>query len=191
MTKQEIRNQIKSQFLEQKELDTKSNIICQKIINSTYYKQADILFSYMSLNDEVNLENVMKDAFSYGKKVFIPKVDVEKNNMDFYEYYGEKKETESGYCNISEPCKSALRVDLEAIKEKSILFLVPGRAFTNEGARVGRGKGFYDKYFSRFFSVVEKENVKIAGVCFDFQIVENLELCEWDVIMDEVFSEVR
>ena len=33
--------------------------------------------------------------------------------------------------------------------QEHILVLVPGRAFTKDGRRLGRGKGFYDIYLSK------------------------------------------
>lgn len=62
------------------------------------------------------------------------------------------------------------------------LFLVPGRAFTLSGKRVGRGGGWYDQSLSKYAS-----SYKI-GVCFDFQIFEALPQESWDVMMDEVIS---
>ena len=57
------------------------------------------------------------------------------------------------------------------------VLLVPGRAFTPKGDRLGRGGGFYDRYLSNF------PGLKI-GVCYDEQVIEKLPLEKHDVSVD-------
>jgi len=58
--------------------------------------------------------------------------------------------------------------------------LVPGRAFTKDGKRIGRGSGYYDKLLSK------DPHLQTIGVCFNCQIFEDLPQDEWDQKMDEV-----
>lgn len=60
------------------------------------------------------------------------------------------------------------------------VIIVPGMAFDKEGHRLGRGKGYYDKYLS----LLDK-NYKI-GICFPWQITENIPLDSHDMCVDEV-----
>ncbi len=60
------------------------------------------------------------------------------------------------------------------------VIIVPGIAFDKEGHRLGRGKGYYDKYLS----LLDK-NYKI-GICFPWQITENIPLDSHDMCVDEV-----
>ena len=59
------------------------------------------------------------------------------------------------------------------------LWLVPGLAFTKKGLRLGHGKGIYDRLLTG--SKGEK-----IGVCFDFQMVNELPTEDWDVSVDIV-----
>lgn len=59
------------------------------------------------------------------------------------------------------------------------LIVVPGRAFTVQGDRMGRGKGYYDRL------LVNLPCLKI-GVAFQCQQVEELTTDSWDIAMDEV-----
>lgn len=61
------------------------------------------------------------------------------------------------------------------------LIVVPGLAFTEEGGRLGRGAGFYD----RFLSKISRNTVKI-GVCFEFQRVSEIPHECYDMKMDAV-----
>lgn len=69
----------------------------------------------------------------------------------------------------------------EAIPEHgNIVILVPGRAFTKDGRRIGRWGGYYDKFLSQY------PQVHTIGVCFASQIFENLPQDSWDITMSQV-----
>ena len=63
------------------------------------------------------------------------------------------------------------------------LIVVPGTAFTQAGARMGRGRGFYDKYLSQ----PGFRGVKV-GVCYAHQLVGALPVEPHDVFMDYVIT---
>ena len=65
------------------------------------------------------------------------------------------------------------------------LILVPGLAFDLRGGRLGKGKGFYDRYLAGFRGFK-------AGLAYDVQITEkNLPLDAHDQTMDAVVSDQR
>ena len=57
--------------------------------------------------------------------------------------------------------------------------VIPGMAFDSNGNRLGRGKGYYD----RFLSMLPARIYKI-GVCFDFQKFEHIPTATNDIQMD-------
>jgi len=76
--------------------------------------------------------------------------------------------------------------DLPVIPVKRIdAFLCPGLAFDPHGARLGRGRGFYDRMLSK-----ARPGALKIGVCFPWQIVPDVFPEAHDVIMDEVLSAV-
>jgi 5-formyltetrahydrofolate cyclo-ligase len=64
--------------------------------------------------------------------------------------------------------------------------LVPGRAFTKAGGRLGRGGGTYD----RWINAQRKKNpaTRFIGVCFRCQIIKELPMEEHDEKVDEVVT---
>lgn len=62
------------------------------------------------------------------------------------------------------------------------VLIVPGIAFTKKGERLGRGKGFYDRYLSGY------KGLKV-GVCFKEQLRDAIPVEEHDVVMNYVISE--
>ena len=192
--KNEIRKNIKLLFSQNKEgLARESSLICSRILASEQYKNAHQIFAYMALWDEVDLTAVIKAALTDGKKVALPKItDLEKGLMKFY-YLNSSltdtliNQTKKGSLGIEEPDETLLEIagsDLAA----DTLILVPGRAFTKKGDRLGRGKGFYDIFLSGL-EERKKDGVQItkAGVCFSFQLVDSIPVTAGDIRMDFIF----
>lgn len=178
-SKSEVRKFIKEKLALQKDkLTGYSDIICNKIIASKEFENADYIFTYSALFDEVDLTSVIQKSFELGKKVALPKIIIETSSMIFSEITQiDYDELEKGYCGIKEPDKEPLEINH---LDGNVLVLTPGRAFTLDGRRLGRGKGFYDRYFNQ----ISKKEVKKMGVCFDLQIVTELPVDSFDVQMD-------
>ena len=83
----------------------------------------------------------------------------------------------TGAYGIEEPT-GALFTDYDAID----FIVVPGVAFDRNGNRLGRGKGYYDRLLPRIPSAYK------AGICFPFQIVEEVPAETFDIRMDEVIT---
>jgi 5-formyltetrahydrofolate cyclo-ligase len=64
------------------------------------------------------------------------------------------------------------------------VILIPGLAFTEKGERLGRGKGFYDKYLSDY------HGIKI-GICFSEQLDENLPTEKHDITLDYIVTDKK
>jgi len=71
----------------------------------------------------------------------------------------------------------------EALNKVPDLLLIPGLAFTKEGHRLGRGKGYYDRYLENF------SGTKI-GICFEESILELIPVDPHDVVMNYVVSDL-
>jgi 5,10-methenyltetrahydrofolate synthetase len=72
------------------------------------------------------------------------------------------------------------------LPEQIDLVLVPGLAFSKDRHRLGRGGG----YFDRLLSGRAKTAFKL-GICFGFQVVDQIPTEEHDVIVDAVATESR
>ena len=186
MTKQEIRQEIKSLCSQNADkLAEKSALICKNILSSKQFVEATEIFVYMPLPDEVDLTEVIKTALQDGKKVALPKIISKEDGIIKFFYLDPQRtltqQTAEGTFGILEPDETLPANPDTTLKT---LILVPGRAFTKEGARLGRGKGYYDRYLAK----KRLPNVSIAGVCFGFQIVETLPTDANDICMDTLFS---
>lgn len=173
--KKEIRAEVRRSFAGRTadELATQSGTICTKLrsfVDSMSCSGMAILL-YWALNDEVQLSSLADELRAAGHTVLLPVVVGEEMVLRPYEG------TDSmlrGAFGILEP-QGPDFVDYASID----LAVVPGRAFTRDGARLGRGRGYYDKFLPEL-------RCPLVGVCFPWQIVEDLPMDEHDIYMNEV-----
>lgn len=109
--------------------------------------------------------------------VYFPRCD--KEEMNFYEV-DDLSKLHLGNFNVREPEESC---PLFIPKEnEKYLIAVPGIAFDEKGYRIGYGKGYYDKYLSRF----EGYDFYKAGVCFKECIIKDTFHEDFDIRTDTV-----
>lgn len=135
--------------------------------------EVSVVMVYYSLPDEVCTHQLIDELVAAGKTVLLPKV-LDNETMQISRYQS-KTDLREGDFHIMEPVGDPF-TDYSQID----IALIPGMAFDAEGHRLGRGKGYYD----RFLRSLPK--VKKIGVCFDFQKVESVPSEAHDVVVDIV-----
>ncbi|MDR2705154.1 MAG: 5-formyltetrahydrofolate cyclo-ligase [Planctomycetaceae bacterium] len=98
-----------------------------------------------------------------------------------------QNDLEPGRFGILEP-KQYVRNDFKrhVTPEQLDVVLVPGFAFDKSGNRLGRGKGYYDRFLSQFTS-----ETLLIGLAFECQIVEQVPVDVWDCPVSIVVTEKR
>lgn len=151
------------------------------VLDWELYQQAETVFFYYPLGNEVSLLPVMEQALRTGKQAAFPKTDGE--HMEFYKVTDLKQLQEGSFHVMEPPCTDT---DL-AVKNPDICF-VPGIVFDRAGGRFGYGRGYYDRYFADKY-VDKMERCTIVGCAYDCQIAGRLPVHVWDVAMDYLVSE--
>ena len=136
------------------------------------YKSASAIYAYLSYNQEVRTEGIIRRAMAEGRRVAVPKVVGE--DMVFL-WLTEASVITPGYCGIPEPEAG------EVARDPSALVLMPGLAFDPQGHRMGYGGGFYDRFLSR-------EPHPTLALCYDFQLLPHLGTEAHDIPVDVVLS---
>lgn len=172
LSKQEIRRAVRVEIkkLSPEERESISTQIFNNIELLPELQGASVIALFASLHDEPQTAKFIEHLSHY-KRVVLPRISGE--DMDFYD-------TAEGLCEgafgIMEPT-AATPIEPSEID----LMIVPGVAFTREGARCGRGKGFYDKYLAH-----EGFRAYTIGVCYPCQIVDTLPTEPHDRVLDRV-----
>ena len=65
------------------------------------------------------------------------------------------------------------------------IILIPGMAFTEDGKRLGRGKGYYDTYLLKTTNIMKKSPKTIA-LAFRQQVIDEIPVDEHDFLIDRV-----
>ena len=128
---------------------------------------------YHSLPDEVDTHDFIR-KWSGLKRILLPVV--RGNDLELKPYTGDDRLTEGAF-HINEPTGTAF-TDYAAID----LAVIPGVAFDRWGNRLGRGKGYYDRLLPRIPTAYK------LGLCFPFQVVEQIPAEAHDISMDEVLT---
>lgn len=115
------------------------------------------------------LEPSILDPWPPGKVLVLPRVVGER--LEMVEVAGPGS-LRRGAFGMLEPA-----ADLEPCGDPPGIALVPGRAFTRDGMRLGRGGGHYDR-FLRYYA-----GIKI-GVCFECQVLPSLPSRVHDIPVD-------
>lgn len=173
MNKKELRTIIKALKKQHttEELDRQSETICKKIEQHPDFVKAKTVMLYNALPDEVRTSALIA-RWRDKKTIVLPTVvgdDIVPVALD----------PDTGFAvgdfNILEPQNKPYEGDFD-------LVIVPGVAFDPQGNRMGRGKGYYDRF------LVKYPAVKKIGICFDFQLVDEIPAEPHDIRMDEVVS---
>jgi 5-formyltetrahydrofolate cyclo-ligase len=144
------------------------------------------MLAFISLPDEIDTQPVLETAFHTGKRVFVPCVEGE--SLEFRRIFPADSNPVNlpvlrrGRFGIWEP-ESGPVLDTG---DFPVLAIVPGLAFDGKGGRLGRGRGYYD----RFFAGLDAAGLPYtaAGFCVDCQLVERIPVDSWDRIMDCVLA---
>ena len=143
------------------------------------YAAAGSVALYAAFRGEVPTAALIRYSLSAGKMVLLPAV--EKHGLVFRRINSDV-ELAPGKYGIPEPSAGCEQAALESID----LFVIPGVAFDLQGHRVGYGRGYYDRALHRF-----ETRRKFVGICYDFQLVDEIAGEPHDVIMDRVITERR
>ena len=146
--------------------------IFTKIEQNSHFIDAKCIALFSSMKDEVATEYALEAWSAMGKRIVVPRV--EGDIMRFYDYSPDTMQ--EGAFGIMEPTSND-----EVAADNIDLIIVPARAFTLSGIRLGRGGGFYDKYMS--LSGFRAYKIGIAYAC---QIFDTLPHAPHDIKVDEV-----
>ena len=200
MTKQDIRAQVRSAIagMSADERARASARICATLVGSGEWQEARTVLLYAALPDEVETAPLIGFALAQGKRVLLPRVvgdglelrflpDADKTGPEA-PGKGGAGVLKSGAFGIPEPdADCRLCTDFSTID----LAVIPGRAFTPEGVRLGRGKGFYDRFLASLTSRSDKargEGPVTFGLAFPCQVFAELPADPWDISLDCILT---
>lgn len=165
------------------EIDKLSEIIIDSLTKLSIYRESKNVMLYLSFGNEVDSYRLIERCHRDGKKTIVPvckKEGVRIIPSELIDVEEELKQSKFGYM---EPKEEFIRpLDLEEID----IIIIPGISFDKRCYRIGYGAGYYDRFLA-------KSNYRIPtiGVAFDFQIIDNVPVEDFDIPLDYIITEKR
>lgn len=172
------------------EKQRQSRLLSRKVIEHSKYQESKRIAIFLSMPDEIQTEEIIKDIFKQGKECFIPRYKPHSNHMDMLKLSSAEDISSLTLTswNILQPS------DDDSTREEALagggldLIFMPGLGFDKKGNRLGRGKGYYDTYLGRCMKHPSGKPYTIA-LAFREQICESVPVTENDVQVDEILYE--
>ena len=173
MDKKELRTHIKTLKKQhtKEQLMEQSKKILAKLEQHPDFVKAEKVMLYSALPDEVQTQAFL-EKWHLKKQIILP--TVVGDDIIPVAFIADTNFAVGDF-NILEPQNEPYTGDFD-------LIIVPGVAFDYMGNRLGRGRGYYDRFLCQHL------DVKRIGICFDFQMVDEVPAEPFDIRMDEVIS---
>ena len=167
--KESFRAQLLSQerALRGTDFTEEDRLSCSALLASTLYKESSWIFGFFPLPSEVDIRVVLLDAIAH-KHLALPLCRPD-GTMSFQEVLS-LDHLHTGSLGITEPHEGSV-----VMPSNDTLTLVPGLAFTHQKARLGRGKGYYDRFLHMY-----RESCTL-GICRKHQLLKSIPTDQWDI----------
>lgn len=154
-------------------LNIKSKAIEKHVLNFMKQEGKPSVFAYVSHHSEVKTMPMLKKLLSRGKRILVPKINVQKKQLEFYEIKNFTRELQNGSYGIKEPLYLPRAKRFSPAQGDFVL--VPGVAFDKKGYRIGYGQGYYDRFLDKM-----PAGVITLGLCYEPFFVRKLPSQSYD-----------
>ena len=179
LQKQQFRKhliEVRKQVLDK---DQKSKSICEQILSSNILKNAKTVALYSAVKTEADPSSLALALEASNIETLFPKVL--DGRLQFHK--ATQSQLVPGYAGILEPSADH---KIHPIHEIDI-WIIPGLGFSRQGARIGYGKGHYDKALAEAMSLGATH--KTIGFGFSEQLTDEVPLEPHDVPLDIIAVE--
>ncbi len=143
--KKELRQRLRKILatIPSEELETKSLRACHRLFEQPEYVKAEVIMVFLSLATEIDTSAVVLRAWQDRKRVLAPKVSWSQRRVMPVEIRSLTEDLAVSQVGIREPV-SGIPFPVSEMD----LVIVPGLGFDEFGHRLGRGRGFYDRFLA-------------------------------------------
>lgn len=154
--------------------------ICRHLRNAPWWPAARSILAYAPLPGEPDIWPLVKVALAEERIVALPRFDPEQGRYAAGVVADALAGPVPGRYGILEPRADAAVLPLNGLE----VVFVPGLAFSKDGYRLGRGKGYYDRLLAEIAGLK-------CGIAFDFQVGIDLPVEPHDVRLDYIATPTR
>lgn len=163
--------------ISENEVISMSREIFKKFLSINKIKDSSKFMLYCDFRNEVATKEIIQILLESGKEVYLP-VTIRKEKKLLPKRIFSLDDLVSGTYGILEPHPDAPSINPSFLD----VIVVPGSVFDINGYRTGYGGGYYDRF-------LENLNAIKVGVCFDFQLTDDVLPEKHDKKMDFIITE--
>jgi len=181
--KKEIRAQAHERRSAQEHKDELSREICARFAALPEYVRAQTVMYYIDVRSEVRTRHDLPQALTQGKKIVVPWCN-DQGELELF-HLENMDELAIGMYKILEPAPALRLLPAKQVKAQELdLIMVPGVAFDRTGARMGHGKGYYDKLLQH-----ARPDAPLVALAFECQLFPEIPTAPHDIFMDSIITE--
>lgn len=173
MIKKQIRQQLRAKIasISPTLLHERSIQACSNLAKTPEYVRSEIIMVFLSLPTEVDTTPLVLQAWRDRKRILAPKVSWEQRRMLPIQIDSLSDDLSESILGIREPA-DGVPIPLANID----MVIVPGIGFDLQGNRLGRGRGFYDRFLAhRDWSGIA------CGLALKEQVLDSVPVSEHDM----------
>lgn len=138
----------------------------ERITESSLLREAEWVYAYAPLSWEPGTQGFLERILTEGKRLALPRTGPKDGDMSF-EWVRSISELKKGRFGILEPEAKAEPLSAPVPGER-ITVLTPGLAFAPDGRRLGKGGGYYDRFFAA------RPGITSVGIAYECQIRDDI-----------------
>jgi 5-formyltetrahydrofolate cyclo-ligase len=178
-----IREQAHANRNAQTNKDELSKVICDRFMTLPEYAAARTVMFYIDVRAEVRTRHSLPAALASGKTIVVPWCN-DRGELELFRL-ANMEELSIGMYKILEPRPELRnRPDKQCQAEELDVVMVPGVAFDRRGARMGHGKGYYDKLLQH-----ARADTPLVALAFECQFFPEIPVAPHDIFMDKIITE--
>jgi 5-formyltetrahydrofolate cyclo-ligase len=185
MDKAQMRTHMKRLLagLAEEDLRDRSRRVAERFALTAAWAAADTVLCFLSMPHEIRTGTLIASARAAGKRVAVPRI--EGDDIRFLVMPGQARGLERDRWGIPVPGSDWPVLDLAS--SDRMLVAAPGLAFDREGNRLGRGKGYYDRFLVG--ARAQNPGITTIAVCLSEQLVPAVPHEESDQRLDGIVTE--
>ena len=165
-------------LMSKEDRDIASHNIVSRLLNNPIYQESNIIMSYVSMPEEIQLKELFDHAFAHDKTLAIPLI-IGRGTMRpvFLPTMEDLEVGDFGILTVKQDKRQFVDFnDIDCI-------IVPGAAFDRSGNRLGLGGGYYDRFLKH------ADTANRVALAFNYQLFDTIPSENHDAKMDLIITE--
>ena len=170
----------------------RSAAAADRILGMEAFRESSLVLAFLSMPREIDTSIVIRAALRAGKRAAAPRIEGGEIAFAYLDESWESLPRDS--LGIPTP-PGGEPIALEDLRGRKVFALIPGLLFDRTGGRLGRGKGYYDRFLASVLATLGtgpagKSGFFVpCGFCYEAQVVPLVPVTERDVRVPLVATE--